>query len=382
MPKDLPGAFVCHPAVCAVEENYVLLLPVRFPALVHLKIGSRVFYETDGGVRVSSARLHRFVVPQAVLDAAGAYTVCWQRVHLRLPFACLRASLRQKSYAFRPVSSAQAVHICHIADCHGMRRAPAEAARFFGDQLDLLLLNGDIQDFSGTYRQAILPLCLASDITGGTRPVLLTRGNHDLRGAFADRLHTVMPSPVPYYWARLGPVAFLVLDTGEDKVDSHREYGGTAAYHPYRLEETAFLEETAASAKMHGADVRYRFAVAHVPFGIRNLEDWGSEKRPFDIENDLYTHWAQVLNDTFRPHFFLAGHFHGAEVLAPGADCPGHGVARGLRCSTLIGGLPKKKEKDYIAAHITVRPDGCTVAFAGRDGRVLQTQEVAYPDDV
>jgi hypothetical protein len=68
------------------------------------------------------------------------------------------------------------------------------------------------------------------------RPVYFARGNHDVRGAEARTLGRVLDTPAGHfhYSVRQGPVAFLVLDTGEDKADDHPVYAGLGTFDAYR----------------------------------------------------------------------------------------------------------------------------------------------------
>ena len=49
-----------------------------------------------------------------------------------------------------------------------------------------------------------------------------------------------------YYTFRIGSVWGMFLDCGEDKLDSHEEYGGTVCFHRFRERETAFIKDVIA----------------------------------------------------------------------------------------------------------------------------------------
>ena len=74
-------------------------------------------------------------------------------------------------------------------------------------------------------------------------PVVFARGNHEGRGADSYLVPGLFDTPTgePYYIFRRGPVAFVVLDGGEDKPDSSVEYSGLADYDAYRQAELEWL---------------------------------------------------------------------------------------------------------------------------------------------
>ena len=69
----------------------------------------------------------------------------------------------------------------HIADAHNMVDEPVASARAFGD-IDFLVLNGDLPNHSGDINNFTTIHRIAAEITSGEKPVVFSRGNHDLRG--------------------------------------------------------------------------------------------------------------------------------------------------------------------------------------------------------
>ena len=368
------GVLLCHPSVAAVEDNYVIAVPVRDKALMRVTIGDKTYYDTANGVRISDTRVHLFRVSKELLDREKSYTIHAARVILRLPFTCFSAPEQSYTYSFRPVPPEEGpMHICHISDCHGRRKAPADSAAFFGKDLNLLILNGDIQDYSATIDQILLPYQIASDVTGGEIPVIFSRGNHDLRGAAAEKMSLLYPTANgrSYFYVRLGAFWFLLLDCGEDKRDTHPEYGGTAAYEPWRVEQTEYLHKLAESGVYRDAGIRHRMVISHVPFAIRNLEDCRGEKTPFDIENDIYNEWVRVMNEQIHPELMIAGHFHQTEVVPK--DAPRN--SRALQCDILIGGKPGSKD-EYTSANLTVQDSLCLIAYVNQSGNIVKRDTI------
>ena len=366
------GAMLCCPAVCAVEDSYIIAVPVKRRALVSVDIGGNTYYYHKNGVRISSAGVHMFRVPQKELNSVKKYSVSVRNVYARLPFALIKGKEKRFEFSFRPLEKTADIHICHISDSHGMFKEACRAGGYFSRKnLDLLILNGDIQNYSSRVSQTLLPYKIASRLTGGELPVIITRGNHDLRGKASQFLSDIYPSSRGdfYYTARVGCIEFLVADCGEDKIDSHREYGGSAAYHPFRLEETEFIERVADSNIFFEQGVKYRFVLSHVPFSVRNKESWGSEISPFDIENDIYCRWCDIIRQKIKPHLFISGHLHETEVYRRTDKECSRGPLRDIGCDTAICGGKTKKNKDFYSANITVNEFGCNIVFTNKEGK-------------
>ena len=131
---------------------------------------------------------------------------------------------------------------------------------------DLLFWNGDVFDDIGSEAQLTEQLLYPAGAAYATsRPVYFSRGNHDVRGTEARALGRVLDTPSGhfYYSFRQGPVAFLVLDTGEDKPDDSPEYGGLASFDAYRTRQARWLDEELRAS--HVREAAFRVVVAHIP---------------------------------------------------------------------------------------------------------------------
>lgn len=140
-------------------------------------------------------------------------------------------------------------------------------------QPDLLAWNGDTcNDFDANDDPMQIVLNPLGELTRGwatERPLLFVPGNHDVRGARARELTAGLgpwpnQSELPYNFAlRVGPLALIGLDTGEDKPDLHPVFAGTAAYEPYREAQAAWLKQAVARPEIREAP--FRLAVCHIP---------------------------------------------------------------------------------------------------------------------
>lgn len=138
---------------------------------------------------------------------------------------------------------------------------------------------------------------------------------------------------------RLKNLDILILDCGEDKLDSHREYEGMADFHTMRLEETEFLKKSLSDYDT--TRKKFRLVVSHIPFNYKNTESCKGE-RPFNIEDELYNSWCASINDFYDPSLYIAGHLHRTEVW----DIENVNNHRKLNCPTIIGSKPEKNNKD------------------------------------
>ena len=180
-----------------------------------------------------------------------------------------------------------------------------------GRPVDFLLLNGDIVSYATSIdtviRHTFGPV---SDIIKDV-PVVFARGNHEGRGADSYRISGLFKTPTGefYYIFRQGPVAFVVLDGGEDKPDSSVEYSGLADYDSYRQAELEWLHEAVKDPLFAKAPVKV--AVCHIPL-IDNASSWYSQAW-------LARNFTPVLNEA-GVDLMLSGHLH-RHVYVEAGEC-------------------------------------------------------------
>ena len=107
---------------------------------------------------------------------------------------------------------------------------------------------------------------LLSLSTGGRNlPRIFARGNHETRGAGARALSDLFlpPDGSWYFTFSHGDTFFIVLDSGEDKLDAHVEYAGLVDFTSYHREQADWLAEVFASADYQNA--RNRVVLVHIP---------------------------------------------------------------------------------------------------------------------
>ena len=362
----LSSALKHTPTVCAVKNDYQILVPVNTSTVLWVRVGGNTYYDDSNGILRSDTDLHRVTVPASVLDAAGEYTVCWKEVIERKPYFPTVGEEQSAIFAFRPVKK-DPVRAYMIADAHGMFEEPVAAAKKFEEtygKIDLLILNGDILDHSGNAENFMLYYRIAEAITGGEVPVVISRGNHDLRGKCAEKLASYMPNENgnSFYSFRTGNLWGVLLDCGEDKNDDHPEYGGTICCHAFRERETEYLQKVIENAESEykAEGVEHRIVVSHVPFTQIDHD-------PFDIEQETYGKWVRLLNEQVKPEVLLSGHIHKVYVTQPN----GERDAYGMTFPTVVGSEVRTKDRYFAGCGILWEAGTVRTVFNDRN-EILQ----------
>ena len=219
-------------------------------------------------------------------------------------------------------SEATGTHFAVWNDTH-QNNATLRALHAATPGVDFLVWNGDLcNDWKddGQFVSTILNPA-GQDVSAG-RPLAVVVGNHDVRGTWAYQLgdYVATPEDRPFSAFRSGPVACIVLHTGEDKPDDHPTFEGRVAFDPLRAEQAQWLREVAARPEIR--DAPYKVVFCHIPLRwIDETEvDYGNEgydwfsRRSRDAWDAALQEWgAQVV---------VSGHTHFPAWLPPGDAFP------------------------------------------------------------
>ncbi|MBL9119365.1 MAG: metallophosphoesterase family protein [Phycisphaerae bacterium] len=227
-----------------------------------------------------------------------------------------------------------------------------------------LFWNGDIfNDVRNDQQIAanVLTPPIASDVPGAelgyasSTPMCFVSGNHDVRGIHARSLDMFVDTPLGLRHAiiRHGPIAFIVLDTGEDKPDLAPGYARLGAFDVYRKRQAEWLEQALRDRSVRGA--RHRIVIQHIPM-------WGGGSC-----EGARTHWAKQLAEA-KVTAVISGHTHQYAFTPAGADVP---------FAQLVGGGPAPESATLIEGGV----DGevLTLTVRGLDGKVRGVHEVKAP---
>lgn len=173
-------------------------------------------------------------------------------------------------------------------------------------KLDFVLLNGDMSNRIRSQKHimdAYLDTCVSMFATDV--PLFFNRGNHELRGEFADYLNRYFPTNNGKYY-RLQHVAgvdFLFIDSGEDKPDADLEYCGIVECDQYREEQERWLRSLQEEKKIGKHPI---VVFSHMPPTLKN---WHG---PLHMQETL----TPELNK-MNVSVMLSGHLHRFDYQEP-----------------------------------------------------------------
>ena len=211
------------------------------------------YYDVLAGRKVLTDSVHRVRIEGLKPDTKYRYRVFTQEVAewryddwVTLGKTACTDVWRGKPHEFKTFpAKPREVTFLVLNDIH-------ERAQFMKDlcknvdfkKLDFVLLNGDMSNRLRNQQhmmEAYLDTCVRMFATH--TPLFFNRGNHELRGQFADYLYRYFPTNNSKYYRvqHVAGIDFLFIDTGEDKPDEDIEYSGIVNYDQYREEEARWL---------------------------------------------------------------------------------------------------------------------------------------------
>jgi predicted phosphodiesterase len=273
------------------------------------------------------------------------------------------------------------IHIAIVNDTHENAKTIAKLCKKIDAyDPDLLIWNGDTcNDFHpGKDVASILLSPGRTDNKDGggwasTRPLIFVPGNHDVRGRLAYQLQTCLPAwpygtggsglHTPYCSLhRIGPLAMVTLDTGEDKPDAHPSFQGTAAYEPYREQQAAWLAQAVQHQEFQSAP--YRIAVCHIP--LRGLPGHSD-----GMKLDGYAYYSGFGAKAWMPKLveakvqaIVSGHMHQAR-LDPAVD--------GLPAQVVLGG---PQMENATLTRIVGDSSSVSIIVESLDGKEIVRQDL------
>ena len=291
--------FTYEPVVYAVEDTYQIVFSTNHSAIAWVEIDGEAYYDLYAGSMKSKDTVHKIVIPQAKLDEAKAYSIHAEKMIYRGPFGGFKGGEISKDYVFRPVNTDDGLVYYTMTDVHHAREGAVDAALSV-ENLDFLVVLGDSVGMAEYEKDAQFTNLLAHDVTGGQIPVIYARGNHEIKGEYAEVLYKYVGSKNEsfYYWFTLSDVFGITLDLGEDHDAGWWEYYGTDRFALYQDEQTKFLRELV-EAKPY-EDYNYTLVACHIPIQFVN-----SRKDHVEVKAE----WTDLLNQ-IQPDLAVYGHQH------------------------------------------------------------------------
>ena len=267
----------------------------------------------------------------------------------------LGAEVVSEEYTFTCNESDDQTYLV-ISDWHTLLDKAYSAIDYIGDYDAVILLGDSVPNVDYEKEVAKNIAEFGGKVSGGTKPVIYVRGNHETRGDYANDLPTALGLDVLYYTADIGPYSFIVLDSGEDKEDSHSEYGGLTDYGSYRAEMIEWLK----TAETTNDKV---IALSHA---------WEISQ----VEEELsLAGWNEI--DRMGARLMISGHTHSCEILTP---------ERSEKANTIFTAHPDivgfidggKVGESYIASKLTLSADGFTVESVNNHGEEILKESYTW----
>ena len=236
----------------------------------------------------------------------------------------LGPELDAKVHSFTTLGEAAGGSFCVINDTHD-RKPILDMVLSKLEELkpSVVLWNGDASNTSETIDTALGIFVhthekhpeYASDT-----PYMFLNGNHDFRGRFNRSLDRLMmfreaAERKPEYEElgrnfvqRLGDIALIGLDTGEDKLDTNKKFAGIFRMKEYRELQTKWLADAIETPAIKTA--KFKVAFCHIP-----LEDSRPGANPGDLAPDdtapgfrnNWASWQRTCAKLWGPLFEKAG---------------------------------------------------------------------------
>ena len=236
----------------------------------------------------------------------------------------LGSEIDPKIRSFTTLGAETTGSFCVINDTHDRKPIVELTLKKLAEvKPSVIVWNGDARNFYRTPADAIgtflRPHPKYPEYAAET-PLLFLNGNHDFRGRFGLHLENMMmfreqSERHPRYAdlgrnfvQRIGSIALIGLDTGEDKQDTNPIQGGLTRMKEYRKLQTQWLAEAIETPAVTTA--KFKVAFCHIP-----LVEPRKNQNPGDVEPDdddpRYTHpwasWQRTCARMWGPLFSKAG---------------------------------------------------------------------------
>ena len=321
-----PTDVVCGPWISDVTENsFTVNWVTEGETLSWVEAGiddgcvfyaskKQKYYQTVAGKRVTGNK-HSVKVTGLQPGTRYMYRICGKRIAdgtnaYFMKYGSAKA-VKTKNTVRTLDHNAATCKFAIVSDVHGRNdHFTSLISGLKAEELDFFAVNGDlvsqIYDIDATMHHAVDPVqSLVANL-----PYLYVRGNHEGRGNDHHKLSEIFPMREQdgwYYTFRQGPVAFIVLDAGEDKPDDDVEYGGLADYDPYRVSQLAWLKEAVKRPEIASASIK--ICMMHIP-AFKDNTTWYAQ-------NWVNENFVPVLNEA-GVNLMLSGHIHRHRLIEAG----------------------------------------------------------------
>lgn len=353
----ISSPYVLHPTVFAVEDSYQIIFTTESTGMAWATVGGKKYYDQDMGLMNYTGKYHSIRVPRVALDIARSYTVSYQSMVYREAYSPTHGSTVSRTYPFTPMADkAEPVILC-LSDFRSLNTEAKNVGAY--KSFDALFVGGDYGNNGNSEGNVRLLLDTASALTQGTKPVIFTRGNREIRGSKSYLLPEVAPSSPDgksYYTIEQPGFFGIVLDSGEDKSDSDSAYGGTVDYETHRKDQTKWLQQVLAEGKWK--DYPTRVVFCHYPIARINT--------PGLMED--YARWIEILNQ-MGISLMVSGHYYDHAIFTP--DDSGNVASPNF--PTLVSCDVEHPEYTYSGSYLTMGTQALTIESVSAAKKLLKT---------
>ncbi len=352
-------AFACPPYLQNLKDNTITVCSIfNKPCLAWVEVldeNNQVItkvYEVEDGMRNANAEVFKFKVPTK--NGKLKYRVAAKEITKFEPYKIEYGKAIQSDPldTALPTLKQDSINCLILNDIHEDK--DSYAYLYDKSKLakkDLVFLNVD--SFHYVTNQQDLTDKLLKPIGekfASNTPFLMIRGNHETRGSFARDYKRYFDYPEnKFYQAfRMGPIYWIILDSGEDKPDDHEVYGGTVDYDNYRLEQKEWLAKVLQSKERREA--KHTLVITHIPF--QHSDDWHGTKHNHHCFHELINN-----NDVDA---VISGHTHKYSFHPPDQN---HNYY------VIIGGGPKAGNRTYV--DITAAAKNLQISLNLDDGTII-----------
>ena len=219
-----------------------------------------------------------------------------------------------KVHSFTTLGAGAKTHFAVMNDTHAQWKAFDLVTKKMKElKPGVILWNGDATNTTQEKETAVQifldPPVAAKDYAADI-PTCFVSGNHDFRGSWISKKEEVMQPRHPAersgaewdlkwnFAVRMGDVALIGMDTGEDKPDGHPKWFGLANFEPYRKAQAAWLEKALACPDI--ASAKYKVVFCHIPlYAAPDHPDYPHDGVKIDPHD--YAYWSRECHDLWSP---------------------------------------------------------------------------------
>ena len=201
-------------------------------------------------------------------------------------------------------------HIFITSDMHNRPDTLQALLKYLDYQTcDRIIYNGDMINYMQNSSQEPYTGFINTSVNmfAQNKPFELVRGNHETRGNLSRHFMEYFPhkSGHIYNAYRWGDLEIILLDSGEDKIDTAEEYYGMASFYSYREEMVRWFQELIQTDEFRTA--KYRILICHFTMLLNN--DKPTDK--FGGEPQLISLLTPLLKQC-DIDMLISGHYHPA----------------------------------------------------------------------